>query len=193
MCSTVCDRIWEKGPLFCRTRFFKLSPFQGIKSPRHPTWFIGSLDLYVYFTDSMLEAIQQASFPEQWATKVRHKIPIFKHDCHARSPRPHWMWAGLTICSEDDVIKNIHARFEVLAAMVPEIDKRFKRWKLGIGPFFHLHVYMWPYLTNPAYGIRALFAQCAFLVPQVKNVKVEFLSYSCERTFLLTFTVIYGG
>ena len=26
-----------------------------------------------------------------------------------------------------------------------------------------------------------------------KNVKVQFLSYSCQRTFLLTFAVVYGG
>ena len=54
---------------------------------------------------------------------------------------------------------------------------------------------MWPYLTkpgNPAYGICTLFTQCTFLVSQVKNVKVEFLSYTCQRTFLLTFTVVYG-
>ena len=48
---------------------------------------------------------------------------------------------------------------------------------------------------TPAYGIRALFMQCACLVPQVKkiNVKVEFLLYSCQRTFLLTFIVIHRG
>ena len=34
-----------------------------------------------------------------------------------------------------------------------------------------------------------------FLVPQIKkiNVKVQFLSYSCQRTFLLTFTITYEG
>ena len=44
----ICDRIREKGSL--RTKrdflpFFKLSPFQGLRSPRSLTWFIGSLGL----------------------------------------------------------------------------------------------------------------------------------------------------
>ena len=30
--------------------FFKLSPFEGLKSPRLPTWFIGSLDLLLHIS-----------------------------------------------------------------------------------------------------------------------------------------------
>ena len=122
-------------------------------------------------------------------------------------------------------------------------------------------VYVTVYGKSPAYGICALFAQCAFLVAQLeicrspgfviymssnpssnccrllrrlvvlyegeislhfdppmsvsdktrhmgstrylrnvhfstssqKNVKVDFLLYSCQRTFLLTFAIVYGG
>jgi hypothetical protein len=32
-----------------------------------------------------------------------------------------------------------------------------------------------------------------FYYVRSKNIKVEFLSYSCQRTFLLTFAVVYGG
>ena len=46
---------------------------------------------------------------------------------------------------------------------------------------------------NPPYGINAQFAQCAFLVPLVRTFKVQILSYTCQRTFLLTVTVVYGG
>ena len=48
-----------------------------------------------------------------------------------------------------------------------------------------------------AYGISALFAQCTFLVSQVKSVKVEFLSYLCQTIFLLCclrrLTISYQG
>ena len=38
-------RIMRKGTMLCKMQFFNLSPFQGHKSPRLPTLFVGSLRL----------------------------------------------------------------------------------------------------------------------------------------------------
>ena len=42
---------------------------------------------------------------------------------------------------------------------------------------------------NPACRESAQVMQCAFLVPQVESCQSPVLSYSCQRTFLLTFAV----
>ena len=47
-CHLICGRIWEKGSYRAKhdfLLFFKLSLFQGHKSPRLPTWFVDSLGL----------------------------------------------------------------------------------------------------------------------------------------------------
>ena len=46
-----CGRIWEKGPYHAKHNLLlllNLSPFQGHKSPRLPTWFVDSLDLLLH-------------------------------------------------------------------------------------------------------------------------------------------------
>ena len=50
----------------------------------------------------------------------------------------------------------------------------------------HIRHRIW---INPAYGIIAQFAQCAFF--RSKIMKVQILSYPCLR--ILTFTVVYEG
>ena len=50
-CVLICGRIWEKGPYHAKhdfLLFFKLSPFQGHKSPRLPTWSVDSLGLLLH-------------------------------------------------------------------------------------------------------------------------------------------------
>ena len=46
---------------------------------------------------------------------------------------------------------------------------------------------------NPAYLSNTHVVQCVFLASPVKNMKVQFLSYLCQRTFLLTVATAYRG
>ena len=73
--NIICDRIWEKGPL-CAKRvfffpFFKLSPFQGFKSPRLLIWFVGSLSLPLHRSNirSYSKASVPSSEPPKWDIK----------------------------------------------------------------------------------------------------------------------------
>ena len=48
-CCYNCGRIWEKGPIMQNAIFFfLLSPFQGHKCPRLPTWSVDSLSLLLH-------------------------------------------------------------------------------------------------------------------------------------------------
>ena len=93
----ICDRIWEKGPFRAKRAFFcHFSNCYQFKVSSALSFWLGLLAVWTYFTDPTL----QASCPEQWASKVRHKTAIFEHDQRALSPRSYRMWAGSTICCD---------------------------------------------------------------------------------------------
>ena len=50
VCLSQRDRIWEKGPCCAKRvlRFFELSPYEGLKSPRLLAWFVSSLGLVLH-------------------------------------------------------------------------------------------------------------------------------------------------
>ena len=85
--AIIHDRIWEMGP-YCINAiflpFFKLPPFQGHRSPRLPTWFVGSLGLLLHRSKLSHQRRHNGDF---WMRST--------------SPRPHHKWAGLRIPCED--------------------------------------------------------------------------------------------
>ena len=59
----------------------------------------------------------------------------------------------------------------------------------GISRRLYIHYNCDRIWENPAYRHNAQVTLCVFLAAQV----VQFLSHSCQRTFLLTIAVPYGG
>ena len=110
-----CDRIWEKGPLRAKRDFllfFKLSPFQGLKSPRLQTWFVGSLDLLLHRSNVRSYSNPPVSSGElskwgikRWFSNAIDVLARYAHTGSGRSP--------LFAASVVGWWKNIHTRFEV--------------------------------------------------------------------------------
>ena len=93
-CSIInCDRIWEKGPLnFCAKcdflPFFKLSPFQGLKSPRLLAWFVSSLDLLLHRSvRSLSKPPVPSGEPPKWGIERRFSNAMDVRACPAHTGR----------------------------------------------------------------------------------------------------------
>ena len=125
----ICDRIWEKGPLHAKRDFlpfFKLSPFQGLKSPRLLAWFISSLDLLLHRSNvrSLSKPPVPSGEPPKWGIKWRFLNVI---DAHAR---PAHTGSGRDSRFAVGWLKNIHARFEVHSCFGSR-DISVLKWKFG--------------------------------------------------------------
>ena len=85
------DRIWEKGPFRVFLPFFKLSPFQGLKSPRPLAWLISSLDLLLHRSNvrSLSKPPVPSGEPPQWGIKRRfsNAIDALARPAHTGSGR----------------------------------------------------------------------------------------------------------
>ena len=128
----ICGTIWEKGPL-CAERvfllFFKLSPFQGLKRPRLPTWFTGSLGLLLHRSNvrSLSRPPVPSGEPPKWGIKRRFLNAIDALTCPAHTG------CGRSSRFAASVVgwcKNIRARFEVHSCY-GSIDISVLKWKLG--------------------------------------------------------------
>ena len=110
-----CDRIWEKGALRAKRvflPFFKLSPFQGLKSPRLLAWFISSLGLLLH--RSNVRSYSKPPVPSGEPPKRGIKRP-FSNAIDALA-RPAHTGSGRGSEFAASVVgwwKNIHARFQV--------------------------------------------------------------------------------
>jgi hypothetical protein len=91
---------------------FKLSPFQGLKSPSLP-WFESCLGLLLH--RSNIRSYSKPPVPSSEPPKqgIKWRL-IFEHDRRAHSPRPYRKWHGSEfLVSIAEWLKNIHARFQV--------------------------------------------------------------------------------
>ena len=102
--------------------FFKLSPFQGLKSPRLPTWFVGSLGLLLHRSK-----VRSNSKPPKWGIKRRfsNAINVLARLAHTRCGRGSQFAASVA-----GWCKNIHARFEVHSCYGSR-DISILKWKFG--------------------------------------------------------------
>ena len=128
----MCGRIWEKGPLRAKRvflLFFKLSPFQGLKSPRLPTWFIGSLGLLLHRSNvrSYSKPPVPSGEPPKWGIKRRFSNAI---DALARPAHTGCGRGSRFAASVAGWCKNIHARFEVHSCYGSR-DISVLKWKFG--------------------------------------------------------------
>ena len=109
-----CDRIWEKGPLRAKRvflPFFKLSPFQGLKSSRLLTRFVGSLGLLLHRSvRSYRKASVPSSEPPKWGIKWRfsNAIDVAGHPAHTGNGRGSEFLASIA-----GWWKNIHTKVQV--------------------------------------------------------------------------------
>ena len=130
--NNICDRIWEKGPYRAKRDFlpfFKLSPFQGLKSPRLLAWFVSSLGLLLHRSNvrSPSKPPVQSSEPPKQGIKRRFSNAI---DARAR-PAHTGNWRGSWFAaSRVGWWKNIHARFEVHSCYGFR-DINVLKWKFG--------------------------------------------------------------
>ena len=91
----ICDRIWEKGALRAK-RDFLSSTYHHFKAVKALGFRLDLLAVWTFYFKNP----EQASCPEQWATKEGHKAAIFECDRHSRLPRPYRKWAGSAIWSK---------------------------------------------------------------------------------------------
>ena len=89
-CTLICGRIWEKGPYHAKRDFllfFKLSPSQGHKSPRFPTWFVDSLGLLLH--GSNIRSLRKPPVPNSelpnWGIKPQFLNTINSCICSAQT------------------------------------------------------------------------------------------------------------
>ena len=111
----ICDRIWEKGALHAKRNFFaifKLSPFQGLKSPRLLAWFISSLGLLLHRSNikSYIKPPVPSSGPPKRGIKwwFSNTIDVHTRPAHAGSGR-----GSDFLASVAGWWKNIHAKVQV--------------------------------------------------------------------------------
>ena len=144
----LCDRIWEKGPFRAKRvflPFFKLSPFQGLESPRLLAWFISSLDLLLHRSNvrSLSKPPVLSGEPPKWGIKRRfsNAIDVRGRPTHTGSGR------GPQLApSVDGWLKNIHARFEVHSCYGSR-DISVLKWKFGKCAEWSLFSYPVTYYT----------------------------------------------
>ena len=111
----ICGRIWEKGPYRAKREFlpfFKLSPFKGLKSPRLPTWFVGSLGLLLHRSNvrSLGKPPVSSGEPSKQGIKRRFSNAI---DTRARPAHTGSGRGSQLVASVARWWNNIHAKFEV--------------------------------------------------------------------------------
>ena len=110
-----CDRIWEKGPLCAKCKNFSNSPFQGLKNPKLPTWFVGRL--------AYGKASVPSSEPPKWGIKQRFSNAINVAVGNGQ---------GLEFLASVAGWKNVHAKVEVRSCYGSRDISIFK-WKFGNG------------------------------------------------------------
>ena len=111
----ICDRIWEKGPYHAKRDFlpfFKLPPFQGLKSPRLLTWFVGSLGLLLHRSNvrRLGKPPVPSGEPPKWGIKRRFSNVI---DARARPAHTGNGQGSQLVASVAGWWNNIHAKFEI--------------------------------------------------------------------------------
>ena len=126
----VCGRIWEKGPLCAKHDFItKLSPFQGLKSPKLLAWSISSLGLLLHRSNirSHSKPSVLSGEPPKWGIKRRfsNAINTLALPAHPGSGRGSQLVASVT-----GWWKNIHARFDVHICYSFR-DISILKWKFG--------------------------------------------------------------
>ena len=130
--SIICDRIWEKGPFRAKCDFlpfFKLSPFQGLKSPRLLAWFVSSMDLLLHRSNvrSLSKPPVPSGKPPKWGIKRRFSNAI---DARARPAHTGSGRGPRFAASVVGWLKNVHARFEV-HSYYGYRDISVLKWKFG--------------------------------------------------------------
>ena len=117
-----------------KTRFFlpifKLSPFQGLKSPRLPTWFVSSLGLLLHRSNvrSCSKPPIPSGEPPKWGIKWRFSNEI---DAATRPTHTGCGRGSRFAASVAGWCKNIHTRFEVQSCYDINVLKWiFRKWSL---------------------------------------------------------------
>ena len=109
--------------------FFKLSPFQSLKSPRLLAWFVSSLGLLLHRSNvrSLSKPPVQSSEPPKQGIKRRfsNAIDVRARPAHTGNGRGSRFAAGVV-----GWWKNIHARFEVHSCYGSR-DINVLKWKFG--------------------------------------------------------------
>ena len=155
--------------------FFKLSPFQGLKSPRLPTWFIGSLGLLLHRSNvrGYSKPPVPSGEPPNWGIKPRFSNAI---DVVARSAYTGCGRGSRFAATVAGWCKNILTRFEVPSCYGSR-DISVLKWKFGNCAKWSLFSYPVTYVTefgkirHVACRKNAQVAQCALLVPRVENCR----------------------
>ena len=109
--------------------FFKLSPFQGLKSPRLLTWFLSSLGLLLHRSNirSYSKPPVPSSEPPKRGIKrwFSNTIDVRAHPTHTGRG-----WGSEFLASVAGWWKNIHAWFEVHSCYGSR-DISVLKWKFG--------------------------------------------------------------
>ena len=157
----ICDRIWEKGPLRAKRDFlpfFKLSPFQGLKSPRLLTWFIGSIGLLLHRSNvkSYSKASVPSGEPPKWGIKRRFSNAI---DAAARPAHTGNGRGSEFLASVAGWWKNIHTKVQVHSCYGSR-DISVLKWKFGNSAKWSLFsdpvTYIYMYVC--AWGVMCTFS-----------------------------------
>ena len=119
----------RKGTTARKTRFFGIFQTVTISRPQEPQASDLVSEQFGPSTSQIQRyKLQQASCPEWWAAKERHKMAIFER---TRSPLPHRKgWGSEFLASVAGWWKNIHARFEVHSCYGSR-DISVLKWKFG--------------------------------------------------------------
>ena len=130
----MCNKIWEKGPYRAKRNFlpfFKLSPFQGLKSPRLLllAWFVSSLDLLLHRSNirNLSKSPVQSSEPPKQGIKWLFSNMI---DAHARPAHTGNGRGSQFAASVVGWWKNIHGKFQVRSCYGSR-DINILKWKFG--------------------------------------------------------------
>ena len=105
--------------------FFKLSPFQGLKSPRLLTWFVSSLGLLLHVRSCHKPPIPSDGSPK-WG--IKNLTAVFAYDNTPARPAHTGSGRGLKLL--EGWWKNIRARFEVHSCYGSR-DPSTLKWKFG--------------------------------------------------------------
>ena len=125
----ICGRIWEKEPYHAKRDFlpfFKLSPFQGHRSPRLPTWFIGSLGLLLHRSNirSYSKPPVPSGEPPEWGLKRQFSNAIDTRACPALTGNGRGSEFFVSVAGW---WKNIHTKVQVSSCYTFWVIK----WKFG--------------------------------------------------------------
>ena len=115
--ETICERIWEKGPLRAKSNFFSTFQIHHSMASRAPGFPFGSLGLLLYRYYSK-PSILRGGEPPNWGIKqwFSNVIDALARPAHKGNGR------GLEfLMSVTGWWKSIHAKFKFIAVMVQEI------------------------------------------------------------------------